>query len=177
MRFNASDKNRSSLWTACAPKAHVSVSGLLVVRLTSPRGSRQLRSYWAPRPCRETWRCPRWCFSGGSYRSRSKSPEEENPNTPLSYTQLQTNLQFHQVENGFAWFSVGKTEWRGTLIETIMIFTDNEHDYCFQFYTNLLHEVWCWVLHLLGVHVELLSAHGHLFVPLHAFPEQGRMEP
>lgn len=25
--------------------------------------------------------------------------------------------------------------------------------------------------HLLGVHVELLSADGHLFVPLHALPE------
>lgn len=25
--------------------------------------------------------------------------------------------------------------------------------------------------HLLGVHVELLSAHGHLFIPLHAFPK------
>lgn len=24
--------------------------------------------------------------------------------------------------------------------------------------------------HLLWVHVELLSAHGHLFIPLHAFP-------
>ncbi len=33
--------------------------------------------------------------------------------------------------------------------------------------------------HLLGVHVELLSAHGHLFVPLHTFPKNrfSRTEP
>lgn len=36
-----------------------------------------------------------------------------------------------------------------------------------------------WVIysHLLGVHVELLSAHGHLFIPLHAFPKWNRTEP
>lgn len=33
--------------------------------------------------------------------------------------------------------------------------------------------------HLLGVHVELLSAHGHLFIPLHTFPKNrfNRTEP